>query len=145
MTESNAHIARKKANISSKKQRKWFPHLFTTVMSKPGQLRGFNQARVLAWWIATAVNSRAENRQQIFISLSIYFANILHRPHHSHRSTVYAYSVFTAIMAGTLPTHPGLYTRLVRLSSITTTALLDTSCTTIIAQQPISNIFASAS
>ena len=145
LTESTAHIAHKKFNMSSKKKRKWLPHLFRPVMSKLRQLRGISHARALACWIATAANSRAENGQQILISLSNCFANMSRRPHSGHRSTVYAYSVFTAIMAGTLPTHPGLYTRLVRLSSITTTALLDTPCTTIIAQQPISNIFASAS
>ena len=145
MAESTAHIAHKNANMSSKKQRKWLPHIFTTVMSKLRQLRGISQARVLTCWIATASNPRAENGQQLLVSLSNRPANMSHRPHSIHQFIVYAYSVSITIMAGTLPTHPGLYTHLVRLSSITTTALLDTSCTTIIAQQPISNIFASAS
>lgn len=105
LTESTAHIAHKKFNMSSKKQRKWLPHLFPPVMSKLRQLRGISQARALACWIATAANSRAENGQQILISLSNCFANMSHRPHSGHRYTVYAYYVFTAIIAGTLPTH----------------------------------------
>ena len=105
MAESTAHIAHKNANMSSKKQRKWLPHIFTTVMSKLRQLRGISQARVLTCWIATASNPRAENGQQLLVSLSNRPANMSHRPHSIHQFIVYAYSVSITIMAGTLPTH----------------------------------------